>query len=143
LKIVRITPQTMDRLDHIAPDVFDGPIASHFLQQYLAAENHALFAAMDADILIGQVRGMIQYHPDKKPELFIDNLGVTPSRQRRGIATQLLEAITAWGRSCNCSCIWVLTEPDNHAAHGCYESIGFSRDTATLFVKAARPDGDP
>ena len=39
--------------------------------------------------------GMVLYGPDRSPTLYIDNLGVTPSHRRQGIASDLMAAVRA------------------------------------------------
>jgi ribosomal protein S18 acetylase RimI-like enzyme len=62
------------------------------------------------------------HHPDKVTELYIDEVGVSPAFQRRGIACKMLDAMFAIGRENDCEEAWVDTEPDNVAARAIHES---------------------
>jgi aminoglycoside 6'-N-acetyltransferase I len=68
-------------------------------------------------------------HPDKPAELWINEVGVAPSHQRRGIGRALLRAVFARGRALGCREAWVLTSPANGPAIRMYESVG-GRDLA-------------
>jgi aminoglycoside 6'-N-acetyltransferase I len=63
-------------------------------------------------------------HPDKPPELWIDEVGVAPSHHRRGIGSRLLDRMLAHGADLGCVQAWVLTGPDNTAARRLYASAG-------------------
>ena len=68
------------------------------LSDFLAQENHALFLAVDRDsqMIVGQVRGIVHYQPDGARQLYLDNLGVTGTRQRQGIGRALVERLLQW-----------------------------------------------
>src|SRR5262245_56332500 len=97
--IHRITTQNARLLDRTAADVFDHDIDPVFLKDYATAPDHALFVAVSDGVVIGQARGVLHRQPDSAADLYIDNLGVAPSRQREGAATQLLEALITWSRT--------------------------------------------
>lgn len=70
---------------HVAPEVFDGAIVPRRLAAYLASPEHLMVLALSGGEVVGQVAAVIHRHPDLPTELYIDNLGVTPAMQRRGI----------------------------------------------------------
>jgi GNAT superfamily N-acetyltransferase len=64
-------------------------------------------------------------HPDKPhPEVWINEVGVAPSHQRRGIAKSMLNVVLDLARSLNCSEAWVLTERENAPAMRLYATAG-------------------
>jgi ribosomal protein S18 acetylase RimI-like enzyme len=107
-------------LQHVAPDVFDEPIDPARLAKYVAAPGHVMFLALDDGQVVGQLAAVMHHHPDKPAELYIDEVGVSPAWQRRGIARRLMDAIAAFGREQGCDEIWVGTDPDNGAAQALY-----------------------
>ena len=115
------------RLGRVADDVFDEPLVASALAAFVAAAGHACFLAMAGALVVGQVRGMVHQQPDRAPDLYIDNLGVAPGWQRRGIATRLVEALMDWGRDRGCETVWVATETDNETAQAFYASLGLSQ----------------
>src|SRR2546430_1598095 len=101
-------------LDHVAPGVFDDPIAPASLRRFLAAADHHLIVALDGDVVVGFVAAVHYEHPDKSaPELWINEIGVTPSHQGQGIAGALLDALFAHARRLGCAEAWVLTDRTN------------------------------
>ncbi len=124
VSIVRITEENTDLLSNIADDVFDDPIAATYLNAYLNAAGHALFVACMDGQVVGHIRGVVLHQPDTASNLFIDNLGVTPDLQRRGIATQLFHALSAWAKARGATGMWVAAESDNEQAKAFYTALG-------------------
>ena len=134
--IVRIGPRQAGLLDRVAEDVFDEPIDLSRLAAYLAQPNHLMVVALSGGEVVGQARGMVHRHPDLPTELYIDNLGTTPARQREGIATRMLDELVGWGRELGCEEAWVGTEVDNVAARALYEARGSEAETFVLYFYA-------
>jgi aminoglycoside 6'-N-acetyltransferase I len=65
----------------------------------------------------GLSQGRVHYvHPDKPPELWINEVGVAPTHRRLGIGRRLLDALFERGRSLGCRQAWVAIEPVKVAA---------------------------
>jgi ribosomal protein S18 acetylase RimI-like enzyme len=112
-------------LDRIAADVFDHPIDPHAAREFLGDPRHRLAVATDDGLVVGFVSGVIYVHPDKPtPELWINEVGVAPSHQGRGIARRLLESTLEDARASGCREAWVLTDRSNQPAMRLYESGG-------------------
>jgi GNAT superfamily N-acetyltransferase len=111
-------------LDHVAPDVFDEPIDANWSAEFLADSRHHLAAAIEDGIIVGIASAVHYVHPDKPPELWINEVGVAETHRRRGIARQLLQALFERGRGLGCSQAWVLADQSNTVAHRLYESAG-------------------
>lgn len=130
--IVRLDSGNADLLDQV-DDVFDEAIVPERVAAYVAQLNHIMMVAVAEGRVIGQVLAVVHRHPDKATELYVDDLAVAPSFQRQGIATRLLEEVTALGRQQGCDEIWVGTEPDNEPAKCFYLSLGLAVRTALIF----------
>lgn len=63
-------------------------------------------------------------HPDKPPELWINEVGVAPTHQNAGIARRLIAALLDRGRELGCREAWVLTDQGNAAAMRMYAAAG-------------------
>ncbi len=127
VEIRQVGPDTAYILARIVDDVFDEPVTSATLDGFAVAAGHALFVAV-ADVgVVGQIRGMVHVQPDRRSDLYIDNLGVAPKWQRRGIATRLVRALLAWGTDRQCETVWVATETDNGVAQAFYAAMGLSQ----------------
>jgi ribosomal protein S18 acetylase RimI-like enzyme len=134
ISIHRITPSNTSLLANIAEDVFDDDIAADRLETFLADSRHAMLVAMDGDRVVGQIRGNVHLQPDRASDLYIDNLGVSPSHQRRGIARQLIGALINWASAEGCTYAWVATETDNDGGIRFYEAQRFERRTLEWFA---------
>ena len=131
--IVRMGPAEAGLLDRVAEDVFDEAIELERLTAYLAQPGHLMVLAVSGGQVIGQARGMVHRHPDLPTELYIDNLGTTPSRLREGVATRMLDELVGWGRELGCEEAWVATEGDNVAARALYQARGSEAETFVMY----------
>jgi len=113
-------------LTRVAPGVFDHEVDPALLSEFLHDPRHHLAVAIDADTVVGFASGVHYVHPDKPAELWINEVGVAPSHQRRGLGQQLLRALFGQGRALGCREAWVLTSPANGPAIRLYESVGGS-----------------
>ena len=82
-------------------------------------------------------------HPDKRPQLWINEVGVAPSHQRRGLARAILERLKALGRELGCTEAWVLTDEDNAAARATYASAGGVESHGVVMVTFPFEAGPP
>ena len=124
LDIRLLGPEDMDVLSHVAPEVFDDPIVLPTAPDFLNDPRHRLVVAMDERVVVGFISAVIYVHPDKaKPELWINEVGVSPSHQGRGIGKMLLQRMLETSQQAGCSEAWVLTERTNDAAIGLYRSL--------------------
>ena len=118
----------------IAEDVFDEPVRPDRLAAYLAAPGHFMIVALSENVVVGQCAAVIHRHPDKVSELYIDEVGVSPTFQRQGIARKILDAMFALGREQGCGEAWVGTEPDNFPARALSESRGSVAEPFVMYV---------
>jgi len=111
-------------LDRVAEEVFDEPVRPDHLRAYLADPTTLMLVALDGPLVVGQCAAVIHRHPDKPSELYVDELGVSPAWQRRGIGRELMRRILDEGRARGCEEAWLGTEPDNAAANALYAGLG-------------------
>ncbi|MBE9042786.1 GNAT family N-acetyltransferase [Oscillatoriales cyanobacterium LEGE 11467] len=81
------------------------------------------------DRVVGMASAVHYVHPDKPNELWINEVGVAPAYQHRGIGKQLLEKLFDLARELGCTEAWVLTEAENSAARGLYAAVGGSEES--------------
>lgn len=113
-----------DALDRVAPGVFDGAIRPDRLREFLRDPRHHLVVARDGQVVVGMASGVHYVHPDKEPELWINEVAVAPSHRGRGIGTRLVRALLDRGRALGCREAWVLTDRENEAALRLYAACG-------------------
>lgn len=116
----------LDLLISADTSVFDEPIDPALAKAYLAHPDYRIALATDGDKVVGMATGMFYFHPDKPLELFINEVGVAESHQRRGIASRLMALLLDAGRARGAGSAWVATETDNDAANGLYTNMGSS-----------------
>jgi aminoglycoside 6'-N-acetyltransferase I len=110
-------------LDRVAPDVFDNPIDPRWAAEFLADARHHLALALDGDLVVGMASAVHYVHPDKPPELWINEVGVAAAYQQQGIGGRLLRALFDRARELGCREAWVLTDWENEAARRLYASV--------------------
>jgi len=136
-EIKLLGPADFDILNRVASDVFDDPIVVSSAQQFLNDTRHRLVVALAEDLVVGFVSAVIYLHPDKSaPELWINEIGVSPTYQQQGIGKLLLQFLLDHARQSGCREAWVLTERTNIAAMAMYRSVGGEEESPdpTMFT---------
>jgi aminoglycoside 6'-N-acetyltransferase I len=62
-----------------ALDVFDGAPDPELIREFLQDPRHHIVVAIDDDQVTGFATAVHYVHPDKKPELWINEVGVAPT----------------------------------------------------------------
>src|SRR5690242_4347068 len=107
-----------------AHDVFDRPVDSALTAEFLSHPRHHLAIAIDEGRIVGMASGVHYIHPDKAPELWVNEVGVAPSHQGRGIGRRVLGVLLDHGRALGCGEAWLLTDDSNVAARRMYAAAG-------------------
>jgi ribosomal protein S18 acetylase RimI-like enzyme len=111
-------------LTDVAPGVFDDAIHPAWTAEFLQDPRMHLAVALDRGTVIGFASGVHYLHPDKPPELFINEVGVAPSHHRQGLGQRVVHALLQRGRALGCKQAWVLTSRSNTPAMRLYASLG-------------------
>ena len=111
-------------LDQVAGGVFDGPVDARWATLFLESPNHHLAVAIAEETVVGMASAVHYVHPDKAPELWVNEVGVSDLYRGRGIGKKLMAALFAHGVQLGCREAWVLTEADNLVAQRLYKSVG-------------------
>lgn len=104
-------------LTNVAPGVFDHAIDARWCAEFFAV-------AVDGDQVVGMASGVRYVHPDKPPELWINEVGVADTHRSQGLGRRLLAALLERGVALGCVEAWVLTSPTNDAAQRMYIAVG-------------------
>ncbi len=121
-------------LDRVAHGVFDRCVQRHWVRDFLQDRGHHLVVAIEDDVVVGMISAVVFLHPDKAPQLWINEIGVGSAHQRRGIGRQLVDATLALARALHCTCAWLGSEPENLTAHKLYERAGGTAAPCLLFT---------
>ncbi|MGE0534955.1 MAG: GNAT family N-acetyltransferase [Pirellulales bacterium] len=125
-------------LTNVADDVFDHDVRPELAAEYLADPRFHLAVALDGEQVVGMASAIDYVHPDKPSQWFINEVGVAPSHQRRGLGRRLLAALLAHARARGGVEAWVATEVDNSAARALYADSGGIEDPQRAVVYTFR-----
>jgi ribosomal protein S18 acetylase RimI-like enzyme len=122
-------------LMNIAPGVFDNPIDPRMTNAFLNNSRHHLAVAVERNLVVGFVSAVHYTHPHKPhPELWINEVGVAPTHQCRGLGNDLLRSMLEAGRSNGCSEAWARTDRSNTPAIRLYSSNGGTESDQVMFT---------
>ena len=124
IEIQLLGPADTAVLDAVDPEVFDHVVQPTFAAEFLADPRHHIAVARHDGRVVGFASAVHYVHPDKPPELWVNEVGVSPAHQGKGLATRLLHALFDAGRAAGCGQAWVLTERSNAAAMRLYRAAG-------------------
>ncbi len=119
-------------LMNVAAEVFDNPIDPHLTREFLEDPRHHIAVAIDDGVVVGFASAVHYIHPDKRPELWINEVGIAPTHRHRGLGKAVLNALFDLGRAHSCSVAWVLTDRSNVSAMALYSSAGGTEGTDGL-----------
>lgn len=133
LKVLSISDISL--LKNVAEDVFDNPIDEKLASEFLADPRHHIVAAISEGVMIGFGSAVHYVHPDKPPELWINEVGVAPAYRNQGVGKAIMKELLRLGKELGCTSAWVLTERSNIPANGLYKSVGgqISSDETVMY----------
>ena len=119
-----LTSSDLPLLLNAADGVFDNRVDESFAREFLADPRHHIVVAVVEDVVIGFASAVHYIHPDKPPELWINEVGVADAHQGQGIGKAIMNELLQLGRQLGCVNAWVLTDRSNTAANRLYKSTG-------------------
>ncbi|MFN3144151.1 MAG: GNAT family N-acetyltransferase [Paracoccaceae bacterium] len=128
-------------LDRVADEVFDGPVRADWVRAFLDAGNHLIAVAVAGETVVAMATGVIYVHPDKPPQLWVNEVATDPAWQRRGLATRCLQRLLAGARARGCAEAWLATETDNAPARALYRAMA-AEETEGIVVYGWRLAAD-
>lgn len=129
-------------LKNVADDVFDNPVDEKYASEFLNDPRHHIVVAIADGVVVGFASAIHYIHPDKPPELWINEVGVAPSHQGQGIGKAIMQEILNLGRGLGCKNAWVLTERGNEPANRLYRSAGGQTDEEDTVMYEFKLDSD-
>ncbi|WP_273568277.1 GNAT family N-acetyltransferase [Maribacter halichondriae] len=112
----------------VGDNLFDHPVKPHRATEFLEDGRHHLVLAFYGSEVVGMASGFHYVHPDKDPELFINEVGVVESFQNQGIGRKLVKYLWEYAKKLGCVYAWVGTEKSNITAQKCYLAAGAELD---------------
>ena len=107
-------------LENIAADVFDNPINAAWTKEFLEDSRHHIAVAMDDRLVVGFASAVHYIHPDKPPELWINEVAVAQTHRGLGLGKAMMSALFELGKAHSCVIAWVLTNQNNAQAMALY-----------------------
>ena len=127
LDSLEIKIATIDDLDTIcsaSTEIFDNEVIPEITEEFLRDPRHHIALALVKDEIVGMTSAFHYIHPDKQPEMFINEAGVAPSFRNQGIGRRLVQAMCEHAKTLGCKSAWLGTETENLAARKAYEAAG-------------------
>lgn len=134
VEIVRLDSENVGLLEHIAPEVFDYEIKDPYLDAFMSDPRHTLFLATEDGTVVGMTSSFEYFHPDKPPQLFINEVGVALTHRRRGIGRRLVEATMEFAKGRGCVYAWLGTDSDNESGRACFGSVPNGADPQSFLL---------
>ena len=122
IRILRLGDEAL--LVNVAPGVFDQSVDTYLATEFLGDRRHHLAVAIENGLIVGMASAVHYVHPDKRPQLWINEVGVAPTHRGQGLGKALLSALLENGKSFGCTEAWVLTDRANIPAMRLYSSLG-------------------
>jgi len=143
IKVLR--PGDEGVLESVAPGVFDHVVDRSLTREFLGDGRHHLAVAVDSGLVVGFASAVHYVHPDKRPELWVNEVGVAPTHRGRGLAKALLFALFEVGREVGCVEAWILTDRLNGPAMRLYASLGGTESPSdqVMFTFSLGPHESP
>ena len=123
---VRTRPAGQADVDEVTrfAEAFDNELLSEETRRFLDDDRHHLVLGYVHDRPAGFASAVEVFHPDKRCELFLNEIAVMEGARRHGVASALIDELKQLGRDRGCVSMWVLTDEDNAPAMGLYRSTG-------------------
>ncbi|WP_299530890.1 GNAT family N-acetyltransferase [Ulvibacterium sp.] len=118
------TIDDLPALQSIGDRLFDYPIKPNRTAEFIKDKRHHLVLAYHGDDVVGMASGFHYVHPDKDPQLFVNEVSVLDDFQGKGIGRKLTKFLVEYGRQLGCTEAWVATEKSNIAAQKAYLAAG-------------------
>lgn len=134
-----LEPSDFSLLENVAPDVFDEFPKPELSREFLNDPRHHLAVAVtELNLVVGMASGVHYVHPDKEPQMFVNEVGVATAYEGQGIGKRLLAALLQRASELGCTEAWTATEPENMRAQALYSRVGGVKDE-TPFVMFTFP----
>lgn len=115
-------------------DLFDAEVSAAGAAAYFADPRNLMAGAVSTDGLVGFASALDHHHPDKRGELWINEISVRPDFRRQGVGRALIALVRAEAARAGLAAVWVLAEASDARAQAFYRALGGRADPATMFT---------
>jgi aminoglycoside 6'-N-acetyltransferase I len=141
LEVRLLSPTDVRVLDRLDDGVFDNPVRPELVQAFFSNPANLLAVAISDGVVVGMASGIVYVHPDKPPQLFINEVGVSERFHRQGIGKRLVATLLQRSGELGCTEAWVATEEGNAGARALYAALGGREDAERAVVYTYSPGG--
>lgn len=134
IEVRAATIEDLNAIEKVGDALFDHPIKRKRAVEFFSDSRHHLFLAFDGLAVVGMASGFHYVHPDKEPELFMNEVGVLEAFQNQGIGRVLVKALWRHAKQLGCKEAWIGTKKSNIAAQKCYEASGGKPDDEPFII---------
>src|SRR3954468_4112639 len=103
---------------------FDGPVLLEETRRFLSDPRHVVLLGYVDGQPAGFLSAVEVFHPDKRPELFLNEIAVVEAQRRLGVGGALIGELKRQAEQRGCLNIWVLTDEGNEGAMKLYGKTG-------------------
>lgn len=133
VEIRKLGARDLPMLLALPEGLFDNAIDPVQAQAFLADPMNLLFMAFADDKGVGMASATMLRHPDKAPQLFINEIGTLEHYRGRGISKALCRRAIMTARSLGCHSVWLSTDARNTEGRALYRSLG-GTETENLVI---------
>ncbi len=92
-----VTPWvSLAQLDSVAEGVFYEAVRQDEARAFLKGPSHIMMLAIEDEMVVGMVSGVVIRHPDKLRELWINEVGAADRARGNGLAERLVQDLFDW-----------------------------------------------
>ena len=124
MQIRRLSLEDESLLLSTGAGLFDDKIQPALSAEFLSDPRHHMIVAIEGPAIIGFVSALHYVHPDKQPQLWINEVGVADAYRNKGVGKAMVAEALSMARELGCQEAWVLTDKDNQAANALYSATG-------------------
>ena len=125
IEVTRLAPDTVDLAEAVLERVYHRvPGSRERLASLLADPGFVLLAASKNNEPVAYLHASLMGRLDGRLMMLIYEVSVTGDERRKGIGRSLLSSALSIAQGAGATRCWLLTESDNAAAIGLYESMG-------------------
>ena len=107
-----------------SPGLFDHRVKPDQARAFLESPLCEMVAAVAGEDLLAFASGTVLLHPDKAPNLFVNEVGTREGHRRQGLASAVCRALFDRARVRGCEGIWLGAEPEDGPALALYRRLG-------------------
>lgn len=129
-----LTAANKNLLHRVEEGVFDNEVIDEQLEAFIQCPRHTMQLALVDGVVVGMLSAVEYLHPDKLPQLWINEVAVAPSFQNQGIGRALVDAALEQAQVSGWVSAWLGTDVDNNAGQNCFNAVNSPAGTSRFIL---------